>query len=66
MPQFTSAIGVTAVHSIKLYAVESYLKINAANWTEITTAGTSDDIVKVVIPVHLEIVQQLPRTGWRR
>ena len=53
MPQFTSAIGVTAVHSIKLYAVESYLKINAADWTELTTAGTSDEIVKVVIPVNL-------------
>ena len=36
------------MHSIKLYAVESYLKINAANWT-----GTSDEIVKVVIPVNL-------------
>ena len=48
MPQFTSAIGVTAVHFIKLYAVESYLKINAANWT-----GTSDEIVKVVIPINL-------------
>ena len=42
------------MHSIKLYAVESYLlNINAANWIEITTAGTSDEIVKVVIPVHL-------------
>ena len=42
------------MHSIKFYAVESYLKINAADWIEITTAGTSDEIVKVVIvPINL-------------